>query len=41
MSCTTNVANLSPDLILVNQAGKDDIDTLYKSLSEVAPTVVT
>ena len=36
-----DIGNLSPDLILVNQAGKDDIDTLYKSLSEVAPTVVT
>ena len=36
-----DIGNLSPDLILVNQAGKDDIDALYKSLSEVAPTVVT
>jgi len=33
--------NLSPDLLLVNQAGKDDIDALYSSLSAVAPTVVT
>mgnify|MGYP000851469759 FL=1 len=36
-----DIGNLSPDLILVNQAGKDNIDALYKSLSEVAPTVVT
>ena len=36
-----DIGNLSPDLILVNQAGKDDIDALYSSLSAVAPTVVT
>ncbi len=34
------VANLKPDLILVNAAGKD-LDKLFASLSKVAPTVVT
>ena len=30
-----------PDLILVNKAGKGDSAALYKSLSAIAPTVVT
>lgn len=34
------IGNLSPDLILVNSAGKD-AESLYASLSAVAPTVVT
>ncbi len=35
-----SVANLHPDLILMNKAGKD-AETLYKSLSNIAATVVT
>ena len=35
-----SIANLDADLILVNSAGKD-IDTLYDSLTALAPTVVT
>ncbi|GAA4662787.1 ABC transporter substrate-binding protein [Gordonia humi] len=34
------VANLKPDLILMNKAGKDS-DKLYASLAAIAPTVVT
>ncbi|WP_136313386.1 iron-siderophore ABC transporter substrate-binding protein [Actinomyces procaprae] len=34
------IANLSPDLILMNIAGKD-AESLYGSLSEIAPTVAT
>lgn len=34
------IANLAPDLILVNIAGKD-AQTLFAALSEVAPTVAT
>ncbi|MBM7365466.1 ABC transporter substrate-binding protein [Gordonia hydrophobica] len=34
------VANLKPDLILMNKAGKDS-DKLYASLAAMAPTVVT
>ncbi|KSU65939.1 ABC transporter substrate-binding protein [Arthrobacter sp. NIO-1057] len=34
------IANIKPDLILMNEAGKDP-QALYKSLSAVAPTVVT
>lgn len=36
-----SIANLDPDLILVNQAGADDPAALYESLTEIAPTVVT
>lgn len=35
------IAKLKPDLILVNKAGKGDSAALYKSLSAIAPTVVT
>lgn len=35
-----SIASLDPDLILVNRAGKDAA-SLYASLSEIAPTVVT
>ncbi|GAA3634544.1 iron-siderophore ABC transporter substrate-binding protein [Kineosporia mesophila] len=35
-----SVANLKPDLILMNTAGKDAA-AMYKSLSEIAPTVAT
>lgn len=35
-----SIATIKPDLILVNSAGKN-IDELYKTLSELAPTVVT
>lgn len=35
------IANLDPDLILVNQAGADDPAALYSNLTEIAPTVVT
>ncbi|MFD7517989.1 ABC transporter substrate-binding protein [Streptomyces niveus] len=34
------IANIKPDLILMNIAGKD-ADGLYKALSELAPTVAT
>ncbi|WP_103061915.1 iron-siderophore ABC transporter substrate-binding protein [Actinomyces qiguomingii] len=34
------IANLSPDLILMNVAGKD-AESLYSSLTEIAPTVAT
>lgn len=34
------IAKLKPDLILTNKAGKDG-DQLYRSLSAIAPTVVT
>ncbi|MFC0454230.1 iron-siderophore ABC transporter substrate-binding protein [Rhodococcus jostii] len=34
------IANLAPDLILMNTAGKD-ADTLYAQLSAIAPTVAT
>jgi len=35
-----SIANLDADLILVNSAGKN-IDTLYESLTALAPTIVT
>ena len=35
------IAKLKPDLILVNKAGKGDSAALYKSLSAIAPTIVT
>lgn len=35
-----SIANIKPDLILMNQTGKD-AQGLYKTLSAVAPTVVT
>lgn len=37
---TEAIGNLSPDLILMNIAGKD-AETLYTSLSKIAPTVAT
>ncbi|EPH05915.1 hypothetical protein HMPREF1531_00563 [Propionibacterium sp. oral taxon 192 str. F0372] len=33
------IAAVGPDLILTNITGKDDAETLYQNLSEVAPTV--
>lgn len=35
-----SIAKMKPDLILVNKAGKNS-DELYKSLTKIAPTVVT
>lgn len=35
------IAQARPELILINKASKDDIATLYQSLSRIAPTVVT
>lgn len=35
------IAAAKPDLILVNKAGKDDLDTLVGTLGAIAPTVVT
>jgi len=35
------IANLKPDLIVLNLAGKDDADAFYESLSAIAPTIAT
>lgn len=35
------IANLAPDLIVLNLAGKDDIEAFSQSLGAIAPTVVT
>ncbi|UVY83957.1 ABC transporter substrate-binding protein [Brachybacterium sp. NBEC-018] len=35
------IANLAPDLIVLNVAGKDDAETFVASASEIAPTVAT
>ena len=35
------IGRLHPDLILTNISGKDDADTLYRNLSEIAATVTT
>ena len=36
---TEAIGNLRPDLIATNASGKDDADTLYQSLTQIAPTV--
>ena len=36
---TEAIGNLRPDLIATNASGKDDADTLYRSLTRIAPTV--
>ncbi|GAB3046023.1 ABC transporter substrate-binding protein [Sediminivirga luteola] len=36
-----SIANLDPDLIVLNLAGKDDADVFYADASEIAPTVAT